>query len=243
MSVEQDADTARTVAAVNLKLPPFWPSDPDVWFTQVEAQFSMHGITAQKTKCDYVVASLSPEFATEVRHLILHVPADPYDTLKQQLIKRTSLPEQHRLQQLFHSMELGDRKPTQLLCQMQQLLGDNETATYGTLLHEPFLQRLPSNVRMVLASSSDAKSLEDIAQLADKIVNIEPPSMSSPSTTEVDSLRAEVTHLKELVSTLYPRGRSSRSVRHRPNATLDLTHHLPRSLVFAGIMPALETEP
>ena len=140
-----------------------------------------------------------------------------YDTLKQQLIKCTSLPEQHRLQQLFHSTELGDRKPTQLLRRMQQLLGDNATATDGTLPRELFLQRLPSNIRMVLASSSDAKSLEDIAQLADKIVNIAPPTMSSlapspsPSTTEVDNLRAEVTHLKELVSTLYPRGRSSRN--------------------------------
>ena len=126
-------------------------------------------------------------------------------------------PKQHRLQQLFHSTELGDRKPTQLLRRMQQLLGDSATATDGTLLHELFLQRLPSNVRMVLASSSDAKSLEDIAQLADKIVNIAPPSMfslapsPSPSTTEVDNLRTEVTHLKELVSTLYPRGRSSQN--------------------------------
>ena len=33
------------------------------------------------------------------------------------------------------------------------------------------------------------------------------------------------------------------TVRHRPNATLDLIHHLPRTLVFAGIMPASETEP
>ena len=82
----------RGIAVINLKLPPFWPSDPEVWFAQVEAQFATRGITAQKTKFEYIVASLSPEYATEVRDLILHPPATrPYDSLRDQLVKRTAL--------------------------------------------------------------------------------------------------------------------------------------------------------
>ena len=86
-------------------------------------QYPKHN--CERTRFDYVVASLDPEFSLEVRDLILAPPdGHPYSTLKDQLIKRTAASEQRRLQQLLTAEELGDRKPTQLLRRMQQLLGD-----------------------------------------------------------------------------------------------------------------------
>ena len=159
------------VTAVQLKLPPYWPADPQVWFAQVEAQFTTRGISAQRTRFDYIVSSLAPEIAMEVRDLILQPPDDtPYDKLKEQLIKRTAASEQKRLQQLFNAEELGDRKTSQLFRRMQQLLGDKARNTDGAFLRELFLQRLLSNVRMVLASTPDTGNLDDLAQLADKIM-------------------------------------------------------------------------
>ena len=180
------AAPAGRVAAIQIKLPPFWPKDPALWFAQIEAQFTTRGITASRTKFEYVISSLSPEYATEVRDLLLTPPAEhPYEQLKKELTNRTSLSEQRRLQQLLTSKELGDRKPSQLLRHIQQLLGDKANTMDATFLRELFLQRLPPNVRMVLTPSAGDLNLEQLAQLADRIMEASPtPTIAATNTTD-----------------------------------------------------------
>ena len=72
-----------TLADVSIKLHPFWPTDPTVWFLQIKAQFNTRGITLQQTRFEYVIVSLSPEITCEVRDLLITPPENrPYDTLK-----------------------------------------------------------------------------------------------------------------------------------------------------------------
>ena len=146
---------------------------------------------------DYIVTSLAPEFATEVHDLILNPPRDnPYATLKEQLVKQTATSQQRKLQQLFNAEELRDRKPSQLLCHMQQLLGDKANNTDGVFMRELFLQGLPSNVRMVLASTPDTGSLDDLVQLTDKIMEVATPSVSNTHTfTKFEHLRQEIARI------------------------------------------------
>ena len=212
-----------TLAAVSIKLPPFWPADPEVWFAQVEAQFTTRGVTAQKTRFDYVISSLSPEFAMEVRDLLLKPPAEtPYDTLKAELIKRTAASEQRKLQQLVSGEELGDRKPTQLFRRMQQLLGDKlgTSADANSFLRELFLQRLPPNVRMVLASTDASMDLSKLADMADKVMEVATPTVSAITDTRIDpseikQLREEVARLADLVTPLTTRSRLRSTSRPR----------------------------
>ena len=92
---------------------------------------------------------------------------------------------------------------------MQQLLGDRAGVADGTFLRELFLQRLPGNVRMVLASTSTTATLEELAELADKVAEVAAPTVAATSVSpcpevisEIEQLRAEVQKLQTSVRQL-----------------------------------------
>ena len=110
---------------------------------------------------------------------------------------------------------------------MQQLLGGSASATDTTLLRELFLKRLPPNVRMVLASTNSAASLEELAELADKVIKVAAPfipKMATPPslTVEVEQLRGEVARLEKLFKKFAHHCSSSRHAsRCSPTPTSD----------------------
>ena len=88
---------------------------------------------------------------------------------------------------------------------MQQLLGERVGAMDGAILKELFMQRLPTNVMMVLASASERTPLKELATMADKILEVAMASIatvSAPSraTSELEQLRTENTSLQEQIS-------------------------------------------
>ncbi len=149
----------------------------------MEAAFTTWGISLQKTKFDHVVASLSPDIVVEIRDLVLRPPADnPYDVLCRELIQRIAIFERHCLQQLNNWGT--HRKPTQLLRWMELFMGDHAT-TDSVFLRELFLQRLPSQARVVLASIDSSVSLAQLAQLADIVANFLKLISGTPQTPHI----------------------------------------------------------
>lgn len=85
---------------------------------------------------------------------------------------------------------------------MQWLLGENTSGTDASFLRELFLQRLPSNVHIVF-TSTNTTSLDDLAQLANQIMEIAIPSISNVTASiEVEQLLAKIGDLKRLVQLL-----------------------------------------
>ena len=104
--------------------------------------------------------------------------------------------------------ELGDRKPTHLR-RMQQLLRDklSKSADANSFLQELFLQRLPPNIHMVLASTDNAM---DLNKLANNVMEVAMLTISAIADTCVNSgevlqqqrFLEEVIHLTDLIASL-----------------------------------------
>ena len=61
-----------SISAVYIKLPEFWPEDPEIWFIRVEAQLRSRAVTHDQTKIDYVVAALDNVTAAEVKSVLVN---------------------------------------------------------------------------------------------------------------------------------------------------------------------------
>ena len=129
------------------------------------------------------------EYATEVQDLLIDPPEEnPYEKLKDQLISRIADSERQKIQKLLTAEELGDRKPSQLLRKMQQLLGER-TAIDNSILRELFLQRLPANVQLILASANEM-TIDKLAEMADRIMDAATLTFTAVNTpTEDDRIR------------------------------------------------------
>lgn len=149
-----------TVLTVAIKLPTFWPSNPQAWFAQAEAQFEIKGIVTDSTKYYYIVSALDSDTATRALSILKSPPQNnKYQAIKDFLISAFDLSESERAAALFSLNGLGDSKPTQLMDNMLALLGDHEPCF---LFKHLFLQQLPGYIRTALATTT----LTDYRQLA-----------------------------------------------------------------------------
>ena len=79
------------------------------------------------------------------------------------------------------------------------VLGDCTAMIDESFLRELFFQRLPPNVRMVLTSTPDTTVLTQLADPADKIMEVGTVSTHPSLATQIEQLRGEMSRLEKLV--------------------------------------------
>lgn len=137
--------------AVAIKLPTFWTTQPNVWFTQAEAQFHIKKVTEDSTKYYYVISALDQATASRIIHVLTNPPANgKYDNLKEKLLETFGLTRRDRADKLLHMSGLGDRKPSELMDEMLSLLDGH---TFCLLAEQIFLEQLPQDIRLQLTDS------------------------------------------------------------------------------------------
>jgi len=92
---EQLPDLTSYINRVGIRVPPFWPEKPAVWFAQLEGQIALSKITHDSTKFYYVISQFENKYAAEVEDVITNPPpTGHYDRIKAELIRRLELSEE-----------------------------------------------------------------------------------------------------------------------------------------------------
>lgn len=196
-------DASSDFPRMGLRLPPFWPDDPEVWFAQIEALFANAGVVSESVKFNYVVGNLDQQYITEVKDILLRPPAAfRYEKLKQELVKRLTTSKQHKVKQLLMHEQLGDRKPSQFLRHLRSLAGQNVPEDF---LQTIWTSRLPENIQALLATQKNA-SLETLAELADQVQDIASPTRHVAATADhgstISVMANEIAELRRMVKDL-----------------------------------------
>ncbi|XP_071574490.1 uncharacterized protein [Temnothorax nylanderi] len=170
--------TEESVSKVAVRVPPFWGDEPELWFAQLEGQFTLGGITQDTTKYSYALSQLDSRQIKEIK-------------------------DEQRTRQLLELEELGDRKPSQFLRHLRTLAGENVP---DSLLRTLWLGRLPTQMQMVLATRTQ-DPLNNVAEQADCIHEMTSKAVvaaaAAPATKE--SLEAKIQALTKQVATLTTR--------------------------------------
>lgn len=223
------AAAANNISRVSVKMPPFSRTNPKLWFIQLQSHFHTAGIVRDDTKFHHVIASVETDILEQVIDIVESPPADnKYETLKNKIIAIFSLTTYQKQQKLFAECFLGDRRPSQLLLEMQNLAGKDIS---DNMIKSLWLSRLPIAMQTVLAASSEP--LAKISTLADTIHSL--PSQSVNQLTEQNifqsctDIKQEVKDLAQEVNQIKLQSQNnqyrSRNYKNRNNASSFCYYH------------------
>nr|VZI47770.1 unnamed protein product [Spirometra erinaceieuropaei] len=244
MSSTNSNDPTSSLSGLVSSLPDFWQHAPELYFFRIEATFHSAKITRETDKFYKLVEALPPTILSQVQTLLRDPPTDaPYTKLKAELLRLTSVSDRQRYHALVKEKALGDRKPSELLRRMRSLVGNMKID--DKFFKEMFLERLPTSVQTILASGSDDLEISKLAEMADRMMEVE--RLSSPtiaqvsqplnvSTSDLAELKTQIAQLSATVAALQlrrfpgpsrrPFGRDRRRSRSRPRTANLCWYHV-----------------
>lgn len=197
-SEEGNSGDSSQVNKIALRLPQFWNDNPSLYFSQVEANFKLSGITQENTKYCSLIASLDQQTMLAIADLVRNPDLpDPYNTVKKRLIEVFEISDTKKIQTLLQDLTLGDRKPSALLRHMRDLAG---TGFSEQVIKSIWLAQLPATVQSVLSVSGE--KLDNLAGLADKIFEVTGAATFCSEIKRETSFESEIRMLKNEVSSL-----------------------------------------
>ena len=116
----------------------------------MEASFEMANVKGWKTKYLQLLTNLPPDILESITYAMQPHSDEPYNQLKQAVIRETSLSTEQAIRKFTSKMETTNMKPSKILSNLKLW---NLTAKPGvdtnscSILRYQFLSSLPSNIQ------------------------------------------------------------------------------------------------
>ena len=102
---------------------PAFLGDVRVWFAQLESYFAANDISSEHRQQHITFSAFKASLISTIKNIITKPPpGSTYERVKHEVLLRTSLSAEKRFQTLVNDEHLGDRKPSQLLRCMRELV-------------------------------------------------------------------------------------------------------------------------
>jgi len=179
MSEVTDSSPPEThaVGHFSVKAPPFYTKCPESWFLRLESQFVLAKITHTETQYHHVLASLPEDISMNVS-----LPTKPnYAELKKNVLDSLKKNRHVLIEEALSTLELGDRRPTQLVRDIQRRFNDVGIPADDDLIKSRLLSAMPDKIKSSLVGHESC-TLEQFAKIADSMMAVASVGSCTPFT-------------------------------------------------------------
>ena len=181
MSDDEGGKTAPQLpmaAAVSVKPPAFDDTSVSRWFKIVESQFLLSNITASTTKFHHIIANLPVRVLNQLSDAV--IASMCYNDLKNALESLFAKSKSELFDTLMNQHKILCTKPTVYLQELRKLAAPLDVT--DDFLRIKFLKALPNNIRPLLVTYDSTTSLEELARVADTLLDYS--GSNQPSTIQ-----------------------------------------------------------
>lgn len=154
-----------TIDHISIKAPQFIENAPTAWFSILEAQFQLRGVTVSTTKYYHALSNLPSDVVSHIPHDVF-IQQD-YDSLKTAVVSSYEKSKPEMLEKLMAQTTLSGR-PSLYLQEMRTLASKISVA--DDIIRHKFIKAMPNTVSAVLASQSGL-DLTALGKLADDLMS------------------------------------------------------------------------
>ena len=152
-----------------VKLPPFWEKDAVAWFKLAEAVLEDNCVRDPRFMYRNVILHILDHVLERARGVLClaDTAENPFKELKDRLVELLTPNELDQRTSILWGVELGGRRPTELMEVMLASLPPDEQP--GKLFKTVFLHRLPGDLKDLVAVQFQQLGAMELAKFADII--------------------------------------------------------------------------